>query len=312
MVCAMKRVLVTGANGFIGRHCLAPLIASGYEIHAVSHSRARTHMKGVIWYAADLLDPITLARLMSEVRPSHLMHLAWYADPSDYRESPENLAWVRASVDLVRCFAESGGRRAVFAGTCFEYGPDHGYCVESSTPEAPSTLYAACKNSLRQIVLKYSANVGVSAAWARIFYLYGPFEPSARLVPSVILSLLRGGRASCTHGRQLRDFLHVEDVASALVAVLDSPARDSINIGSGEPVSIHAVVEMIAGGLDAIDRVDFGALDPLPDDASMRVAGVDRLSKEVGWRSRWSLEEGLTSTIQWWTAKALQRESAEI
>lgn len=296
----MKRVLVTGATGFIGRHCLAPLAALGYEVHAVSHSRAMPEAPSVTWHAADLLDPRGIARLLSEVRPTHLMHLAWYADPRDYRTSRENLAWCQAGIELVRRFAESGGRRAVFAGTCFEYDPRYGYCTEGLTPEAPSTLYAACKNSLRQVTAKYAAGLGLSAAWARVFYLYGPFEPPARLVPSVILSLLRGERAGCTHGRQLRDFLHVEDVASALAAILDSSVEGSVNIGSDEPVSIRAMVEIIARQLDAAGRVDFGARQAAPTDAPVMIADVRRLRGEVGWRPRWSLEDGLASAIQWW------------
>ena len=300
----MKRVLVTGATGFIGRHCLAPLAALGYEVHAVSHSRM-TPETPANWHAGNLLDPAAVSRVLSDARPTHLMHLAWYADPRDYRESPRNLAWVGAGIELVRRFAEFGGRRAVLAGTCFEYDARYGYCIEGLTSEAPSTLYAVCKDSLRQMATKYAADIGVSTAWARIFYLYGPFEPSARLVPSVILSLLRGERAGCTHGRQIRDFLHVEDVASALAAILDSPAESPINIGSGRPVSIRTIVEMISRQLDAIGRVEFGVRAPAPTDAPMMVADVRRLRKEVGWRPQWSLEEGLAATIRWWKASAL-------
>jgi nucleoside-diphosphate-sugar epimerase len=296
----MKRVLVTGATGFIGRHCLAPLARLGYEVYAVSHSRPALDTALVSWRGADLLDTNACARLLSDIRPTHLMHLAWYADPRDYRSSPENLAWAQGGIELLRRFAESGGRRAVFSGTCFEYDPRYGYCTEGLTPEAPSTLYAVCKDGLRQIAAKYAADVGVSTAWARVFYLYGPFEPSARLVPSVILSLLRGERAACTHGRQLRDFLHVEDVGSALAAILDSRLEGSANIGSDQPVAIRAIVETIARQLDAADRVDFGARQPAPTDAPIMIADVGRLRDEVGWRPQWRLEDGVAATIRWW------------
>ncbi len=307
----MKRVLLTGATGFIGRHCLAPLSALGYEVHAISHFSTTPDAPAVLWHPADLLDPRGIARLLADVRPTHLMHLAWYADPRDYRTSPENLAWCQAGIELVRRFVESGGRRAVFAGTCFEYDPRYGYCSEGLTPEASSTLYAACKNSLRQVTAKYAADVGLSAAWARVFYLYGPFEPPSRLVPSVILSLLKGARAACTDGRQLRDFLHVEDVASALAIILDSSVEGSVNIGSEEPVSIRAIVEIIARQLDASGRVDFGARQPAPTDAPVVIADVRRLRDEVGWTPRFSLNDGLATTIDWWRARLAAGTSAE-
>jgi nucleoside-diphosphate-sugar epimerase len=296
----MKRVLLTGATGFIGRHCLRPLAEQGYEVHAVSRVCAMKAEDGTRWHRADLLDSRQIGELLASVSPTHLVHLAWYADPRDYRTSPLNLLWCRAGIELVRRFAEAGGQRAVFAGTCFEYDPRFGYCSENVTPEAPSTLYGVCKNSLRQILTKYGADTGMSMAWARIFYLFGPHEPPGRIVPYVIRSLLCGERAKCTHGRQLRDFLHVEDVASALAAVLDSDVEGAVNIGSDEPVSIRALVEKIARQLDAFDRVDFGVRQAAPTDAPVVIADVRRLCNEVGWRPRWSLDDGLADTIRWW------------
>src|SRR5262245_22459508 len=117
----MKRVLVTGASGFIGRHCLQHLAEHGYDVHAVAHSRMpKTAGTGAQWHRANLLDGREVADLLAAVKPTHLLHFAWYLEPKDYRTAHANLLWCRAGIDLVRLFAESGGRRAVFAGTCFE------------------------------------------------------------------------------------------------------------------------------------------------------------------------------------------------
>src|SRR3984893_8750010 len=115
---AMNRVLVTGASGFIGSHSLSILQNRGYEVHAV-WLKNRRELDGVEWHRADLLDPASIGGLIREVRPTHLLHLAWYAVPRDYRESPENLAWCKAGISLLTDFAEGGGRRAVFAWCCF-------------------------------------------------------------------------------------------------------------------------------------------------------------------------------------------------
>ncbi len=295
----MMRVLVTGATGFIGRHALEPLARRGFEVHAVRHS-APPAAEGVRWHRADLLDRCALGSLMRAVRPSHLLHLAWYAVPRDYRTSPENLRWRRAGMELLEEFACAGGRRAVLAGTCFEYDLGRGLCAEDATPLAPATVYAACKNALSEAALQFARRAGLSLAWARIFYLYGPHEPPTRLVPSVILSLMRGERARCTHGLQVRDFLHVEDVASALAALLASPVEGAVNIGSGEPVTIRDMVGRIADQMGAGDRVDFGAIEPAATDAPVVFAATARLRDEVGFRPRWPLADGLASTIRWW------------
>lgn len=295
----MKRVLVTGATGFIGRNVLSPLMQRGFEVHAVRHA-APAAGEAVRWHEADLLDPTAAKALMRSIRPSHLLHLAWYAVPRDYRESPRNLDWCRAGIELVAEFAANGGRRAVLAGSCFEYDLSYGYCSEGRTPNSPSTFYGVCKNSTREVVSGFSQQAGLSSVWGRIFYLYGPHEAPTRLVPSVILSLLRGERARCTHGRQLRDFLHVEDVAGAFVALLDSEVQGTVNIGSGEPVTIRSIVSRIADLMEAGDRIDFGAIEAAATDPPAVIADVRRLRDEVGWRPRWTLEEGLAETVRWW------------
>ena len=299
----MKRVLVTGASGFIGRHCLRPLRDRGYEVHAVGR-RARQDVDAVTWHETDLLDSCAVAELLDFVRPTHLLHFAWYADPRDYRTSIDNLRWVVASIELLRHFYAAGGRRAVFAGTCFEYDPRFGYFSEGLTPELPATLYGVCKNSLRQLVVAYAARAGLSAAWGRIFYLYGPHEAAPRLVPSVILSLMRGETARCTHGRQLRDFLAVQDVAEAFVAILESNVEGAINVGSGEPVTIRSIVTRIASILHAEGRIDFGALQAAADEAPAVIADTRRLREQVGWIPRYSLDDELDATVKWWRENA--------
>jgi nucleoside-diphosphate-sugar epimerase len=295
-----KRVLLTGAGGFIGRHCLAPLQAAGYEVHAVSSQQRPQAGAGVTWHRSDLLDNAQVSQLVTKAKPTHLLHLAWYAVPGKYTNSPENLRWCQASLELLRSFAENGGQRAVFAGSCFEYDLSYGYCTEELTPICPATFYGACKHSTYEVVRGFSSLVGLSSAWGRIFYLYGPGEATTRLVPSVILSLLGGERAKCTAGRQLRDFLHVQDVAGAFTALLDSGVAGAVNIGSGEPITIRSLVEEIARLLKAEGRVDFGAIESAPSDPPAVIANPRKLREEVGFTPRWKLDEGLVSTINWW------------
>lgn len=289
----MKRVLVTGATGFIGRACLAPLAARGFEVHAVQH--ARVPESGEIgWHAADLLAPGAAAAVIRDVRPSHLLHLAWYAVPGKYWTAPENLAWVRASLGLYEAFVAGGGARAVMAGSCAEYAWGGEPLREGHSPLVPRTFYGTCKRALSDIVLASGGN----AAWARFFFLYGEREYPERLVPSVIRALLRGEVARCSPGTQRRDFLHVADAAAATVALLDSDVTGPVNIASGAAITVRSLAERVHALIGA-GQLDFGALPPDPD--PVVAADVRRVNEEVGWTAPADIDDRLRATIAFWS-----------
>ncbi|HEX8118668.1 MAG TPA: NAD(P)-dependent oxidoreductase [Pyrinomonadaceae bacterium] len=299
----MKRVLLTGAGGFVGRRCLPELLARGYEVHAVGRGGGRAAGEGsqaLHWHAADLLDRAKVAALLSEVGPTHLLHLAWYTEHGKFWSAVENLSWVGASLSLFESFAAAGGRRVVAAGTCVEYAPVEGTpCDEHFTPVAPQTLYGACKHATRTVLEAFARQAGLSHAWGRLFFPYGPGEPPGRLDPSVARALLAGEPALCTHGRQVRDFLHVEDAASAFVALLDSGVEGAVNVASGQPVTLAEVVERVAARAGRPDLVRLGARPAPEGEPPTLYADARRLRGEVGWAPRHDLDEGLAETVEW-------------
>lgn len=296
----MKRVLLTGATGFIGRHSLAPLRAHQYEVHAVSSRPQSADGLAVYWHQADLLNSSESAALLASVRPTHLLHLAWYAEPGKYWMSEKNLDWVRASLALLTEFIRQGGQRAVMAGTCAEYDWRFGYCTEDITPLAPATLYGSSKHALQILLTALAHHTGLSAAWGRIFFLYGPHEHPSRLVASVARSLLNGEPALTTPGEQLRDYLHVQDVAEAFVMLLESAVTGPVNIASGQPVAVRDINLTLAQLCQRTDLLQLGALPARPDDPPLLAANVRRLHDEVGWQPAYTLEQGLEHTVRWW------------
>ena len=296
----MKRVMVTGSTGFIGRHSLAGLMAAGYEVHASTIEGPAPGLEGVNWHMIDLLALDQVEDLLASLCPSHLLHFAWYAAPGKYWSAPENVLWEQASLALLRAFTRHGGHRAVMAGTCAEYDWNYGFCSEQYTPLAPRTLYGTCKRALQMTLQAYAAQAQLSAAWGRIFFLYGPHEHPSRLVASVIQALLNNEPALCSHGNQVRDFLYVQDVADAFVALLESSVVGPVNIASGQPVQLKAIISAIAEQLERTELVHLGALSVAGDEPPFIVADIRRLQTEVGWQPKYDITTGLAQTITWW------------
>lgn len=297
----MKRIVVTGATGFIGRHCLPILEQNGYEIHAFS-TRPPSDAKNSLthWHEIDLFDRTKLKALMAELNPSHLLHLAWYVEAGKFYNSSKNYRWVQASLDLLLDFLECGGKRVAVAGSCAEYDWKYSCCIEGLTPMKPNTVYGACKYALQEMFSKLIDRGDVSGVWGRIFFLYGPYEHPARLVSSVIRSLLMNRTADCSHGNQIRDFLYVKDVADAFVALLESNITGPVNIVSGEPCPLKKILFKIAEKMKRPDLIRLGVLETPVDDPEILVGDTTRLFKEVGWHPKYSMDRGIEETINWW------------
>jgi nucleoside-diphosphate-sugar epimerase len=304
----MTRVLVTGARGFLGQACLAALEPTEVEVHAVSRAVVCRAGSAVVWHAADLLDDRQTVRLVEDVRPTHLLHLAWVTTPGQYWTSPENLDWLAASLRLLRAFARAGGRRFVGAGTCAEYDwTAGGTCHEDDTPRRPATLYGVCKAALWDTVESFARQEGLSAAWGRVFFLYGPGEHPRRLVASLARSLLAGEPALCTAGTQRRDFLHVADAGSAFAALLTADLDGAVNIGSGEPVAVADVARQLGQIARRPDLIRLGAVASSPGEPPVLAADPYRLRAGVGWRPRFDLPSGLADAVGWWAAYPLRQ-----
>jgi nucleoside-diphosphate-sugar epimerase len=300
MITTSDRVLVTGATGFLGSHCLAPLVARGFDVLGLYRAHAPWDVPGVRWVRGDVMDRAAMRALLDEHKPKGLLHLAWFVEPGKLITDSSNLSWVSASLDLVRAFRESGGERCTISGSCYEYDWRFGYCAEDVTPCEPDTLYGAAKDSLRRTFLTYCSVSGLSGAWGRAFFMYGPRENPARLVSSVIISLLNGSPAKSSHGLQVRDYLHIQDVADGMVALFASQCQGAYNIAAGTPTTIRDIVELLGKISGRSDLLQIGALPARANDAPLVLGDGRRTLKDVGWKPQFTLEAGLSATVDWW------------
>jgi nucleoside-diphosphate-sugar epimerase len=280
----MRRILVTGASGFIGCYAVAEFAQRGYEVIAPTSREL------------DLFDEAQVQNVIRDLKPSHLAHFAWYSNHADLYHSGENLQWGVRSVSLFNAFVNSGGKHVFFAGSCAEYYWDWELLKEDSTPLMPKSLYGKGKELLRKHVERLQQDRTVTVAWGRIFFVYGPGEREARFAPSILTPLLRNEPATVRFGNHIRDFLHVEDVARAAAHLLDSSYNGVINIASGNPIRLADFGKKIAQsvGRESLLRIEYG--QPSPENPLTLKADITRL-QSTGFTPKYSLDEGIKTLL---------------
>jgi protein O-GlcNAc transferase len=310
---ATKRVLLTGASGFVGRQTIGALHDRGYEVHAVGNTvtdgRAR-------WYRADLLDQQARRHLVAAVRPDAVLHCAWVSAHGAFWAAPQNLDWVAASLDLVRLAAEHGAQRILITGSCAEYDwsapPDRPW--REDDPTRPASLYGTAKDALHRLTAAFAAQSKIGLVWVRLFHLYGPQEAPARFVPSLLAALREGRRAELGPADAVRDFMHVADAGQALAHLLASDLTGSVNVASGRPITIGALVGIAARLAGPPDLPALGvrpSTEPptiLADTTRLRASGfTPSIALEDGLAALWRAAGGATPPPSYDQAARLYR-----
>lgn len=280
------RIVVTGSTGFIGRHLL-PYLGRDHEIIALTTKTPAgfpiDRLAHLSFVQADLLRAGAAEDLFKRFPADLLIHLAWHLPPSAFWSSPWNMDWLATSLLLVRAFERHGGHRLVMVGSGAEYDWSAPMPLrEESSPLQPRSLYGVCKNSLRQAMEAFSASVGLSFLWCRLFWPYGPGEASEKFLSALIGSLARKESAICRGSNLKRDYIHVDDVGRALALAAVSTLSGTLNIGSGKGASLGLMAQTAA---EAMGRSEFLILNEaeITDECPELVAAsVQRLRGELG------------------------------
>ena len=293
MPCGNKRLLLTGATGLIGRELAEPLAAAGFEVYAITIDEVNPD-NGFKWIRGSLFDESFVEKTVAHVRPTHLLNLAW-ATTGDYLTNDVNYRFLAAGESLARSFARHRGRRAVYAGTCFEYKFKDDPIKESDALDAEKNAYTHCKNALREAAQEIFKEQGVSFAFGRIFYAFGRGEAKTRLTGLVLDKLRKGESVEIKSGPLEKDYIYSRDIAAAFVALLDANAEGAVNICSGRAVTIRDFALTLAEKLGRPDLVVFN--DDCAGQPRRIVGDARRLRDEVGYSPKWSLGEAMAEIV---------------
>ena len=291
-----QKVLVTGASGFIGAHLCRRLVDAGAEVHALSRRPPSGDRSPLNWWEGDVAEIELVRTLFRKIRPETIYHLASHVmgAPDLHHVLPTFRANLQSSVNLLTAAAENGCKRLVMTGSLAEPEPSRGEMF----PVAP---YAAAKWASSGYARMFHALYGVPAVLARVFMVYGPAQKDlSKLIPYAILSLLQGKSPAISSGERLVDWIYVDDVVEAYLALAGAPGIEgqTVEIGSGKLVSIRDIVGKVVhlvGGMEPT----FGALPDRPMEP-VRIADVAQTRERIGWSPRTQLTEGLSRTVEWY------------
>ena len=299
------RVTVTGAGGFIGAHVVRALLGRGHDVTAMVRPggdpwRLADVRSRIALVGADLADTGAAERVLGAAAPEVVCDLAWHGVGNRLHDDPAQLtANLQVHLDWVAAGAKVGCRRWIAFGSQAEYGPQPARIDEGCAPR-PTTLYGTVKLCTGLLAHALARRAGMELAWLRLFSTYGPMDHPGWLIPSVILTLLRGARPDLTPGTQKWDYLYVEDVGGAVADAVAAASLDGpLNLGSGRAVAVRTIVEAVRDLIDPALPLGFGALPFRPNQIMHLEADVERFAGATGWRPVVPLAEGLRRTVEW-------------
>jgi len=308
---ANKRVLVTGASGFVGSHVVERLLCHGAKVFAVTSSvssaepqRLAAVLNDVVLLEGNLTDPASLAYVVSHAKPELVIHLAAFTHVGkSFIRIDENIQTnTQGTVNLL--LALNGEfERMVYISTSDVYG-DAPVPFREDGPVRPTSPYAAAKYAAERFCRMFNDAYQWPIVCLRPFNVYGPRQNTDRIIPELILSALRHRDVRMTEGHQTREFTYVEEAAELFVQSLVRPGIDGevINVSRGEEVSMRDLASTVLGLMGDPVKALFGELEDRPNEI-WRMFGDNTKARELlDWAPKISLEDGLTTTIEWFKA----------
>ncbi|HUZ43082.1 MAG TPA: SDR family NAD(P)-dependent oxidoreductase [Acidimicrobiales bacterium] len=307
-----RRVLVTGAGGFIGSHMVRALLTAGADVYAMSSSVSSVMPPRLADIGSDLrlveaniTDRSAMEAMARTVQPELVAHLAAFTHVGkSFRRVDENIATnIQGTVNLLQAL-DGRYERFVYTGTSEIYG-DTPAPFREDGPVNPVSPYSVSKYAGERYALMFHQAYGWPIVCLRPFNAYGPWQTPDRVIPEIILTALRRGELLMTDGRQTREFNYVEDLAAGFVAALGAPGNEGsvINLGCGQEVSIRHLTTLVLELMGNPIQAQFGALAHRPTEIWSMFCDNTRARERLDWAPAHDLGSGLARTIEWYRSE---------
>jgi nucleoside-diphosphate-sugar epimerase len=286
-----KKVFLTGCTGEIGSRLTLCLLALGYEVFGVRGSKeCKIVSPRHTCRRLDLLDPLIELGLEGIV-PDILVHTAWFTTPKEFWESDCNIEWIEASKRIISAYVQSGGKYLVVTGSCAEYSWNTTELLSENSLESPASMYGRAKLEL----LNWIRGIDIPFLWTRTFFQFGMNEPEGRLIPEVIDSLLNEDQFVVKRGKDIRDYVYVEDVSKILALLISDGIIGILNIGSGVEVEVGVITLEVS---DIIGRRDLLRFEKSETQKSYVVSNPEKLYSMIGLFPWTPLKSALIASIE--------------
>lgn len=297
-----RRILVTGATGFIGKAvCKEILACKQFEVLAFSRAKEADHqdLKGASWCQVDLNDPSSYVDAIRKFQPEVVLHLAWQDIPDFSLD--KSILNLKNSINLLSSVLSLGScSKVMVSGSCFELVSPTGKC-SSLNEGGVKDSFTWAKQSLRSWVDMEVKKRGFSYAWFRIFYVYGPGQRTASLLPTIIRACKEGKSPTLRSPFDANDYIFIDDVARAFLAGISKKLPDGIlNIGSGSSIKnidVSKIVEKIVSeGGNPMQGGNQSIYTPV-EFSSNFFADISDTRKYLNWLPQVSIEDGIKKML---------------
>lgn len=296
-----RRVLVTGASGFIGANLVRTLLSIGVDVHIFTREtsdlyRLETLKKNLIIHQGILENEEDVIKAIKQSKPDIIFHLA---TPRGSDRKSLLQGNILGAFHLLEAMHQVVVPHLVMTGSYFEYGPNSEAHKETN-PLFPTMWHGAVK-AAAGLLLQQAARVGSHLTYLRLFHVYGPLESYQRLIPTAINAAFTNKpiRLSSPHFR--RDWIHVFDVINALLkaGTLLSDNNCILNIGSGFEYSVQEIIDCLEKTLNKTIPIDHREFPSRATDQINNCANIDAAAEILKWQPHFSLAKGLAQTVEW-------------